>query len=103
MSVEDVAEHHRWVSEVRDPAKAASPGEVRVDITGWDATYEVAPVPGGWAWSARAMGSASGSAAPWRRVDTASDAREAALAYIERAVGRPIARPMQPDLFGGAA
>lgn len=88
-----------WCREVRDPANAASPGEIRVDITGWDVTYEVAPISGGWAWAAWVIGPVSGSAAPWRRVDTEGDARDAAIAFIQRVTGQPV----QADLFGGAA
>jgi len=102
MSHDAVAEHHRWISEVQDPAKAASAGEIRVDVDGWDATYEVAPIPGGWAWRAQAItttGRVSGSGAPWHTARTREEAHEAALDWIADTTGQPI----QIDLFDATA
>lgn len=109
MSADD---HAAWVEHVRDPA-TASPGrehwETRAD--GAHASYQLAPIPHGWAWCAnieKPDGSYSGL--PWRGpCDSREAAKEAAVAWLLRRAGEPLGlrtaiegHASQPDLLGGA-
>ena len=89
----------RWCRDVRDPAKAATTGLISVTIPDWQASYEIAPIPNGWAWRYEVRNTISGVWETWRPIDTEGEAREAALNGIERHTKQTIAR----DLFGGAA
>lgn len=63
------AEFERWVREVREPANMATEGPHRVDVTGAEAEYEIAPLPSGhWAVRIRIgylCGNCSGRSGPW--------------------------------------
>lgn len=79
------AEFERWQREVCAPADAAAePREFRTRA-GETATWQLAPIPSGWAsrysaWKA----DGTGGAAPWRAFPTREEAQASALASIVR-------------------
>lgn len=79
------AEFERWQREVRDPAEAnAEPREVRTRA-GETATWQLAPIPGGWAyrysvWKA----DGTGGSCSWQPAPTREEALERALANVIR-------------------
>lgn len=89
-------DHERWVAEVRDPAEANAEPVVRLRAGREEATYRLAPIPGGWAWRADAgKADGSGGGTPWTGpVPTKADAREAALLAIVRILR---CNPNDPD------
>lgn len=88
--------HERWITEVRDPATANAEPTVRLRHGREEADYTLAPIPGGWAWTAHAyVSNGGGGGTPWTGpVPTKADAREAALLAI---VGILRCNPNDPD------
>lgn len=57
----------RWEDEVRDPATQAAEPAVRFRAAKTTASYELAPIPSGWAWRAEyALPGGSCGGSPWR-------------------------------------
>lgn len=81
------SDHDRWIDEVRDPATAS---RRKTDEGVRDgqrcARWELAPIPGGWAWRAHAeTGGLSYSGTPWTGpVPTESEARASAIGFARR-------------------
>lgn len=89
-------DYERWQNEVRDPATANAEPTVRLRHGREEADYTLAPIPGGWAWTAHAyVSNGGGGGTPWTGpVSTKADAREAALLAI---VGILRCNPNDPD------
>jgi hypothetical protein len=104
--VDRVADHARWISDVRDPATANAEPLHQVRHGRAVAEWAVAPIPTGWAWHASGAVGLSSYGTPWiGPVLTRQDAEAAALASLlgwfrcgDKAVDPGAVRPMINDL-----
>ncbi|MDN5726077.1 MAG: hypothetical protein L0G99_09140 [Propionibacteriales bacterium] len=121
MSVEEVAQHKRWIEEVRDPATANAEPEEVIRAGKFTGTFLIAPIPGGWAYQADAHAyDGTGGGIPWSGPLSSRDAAiDAALHQLHLIASRTTAagdgradiaaflaaveaRRNQPDLLEGA-
>ena len=83
--LERAKEFERWKNEVHDPAEAAAePREYRTRA-GETATWQLAPIPGGWAFRYSAWkADGTGGSASWHFAATRVEALERALTNVTR-------------------
>ena len=87
-----IAEHKRWVAEVRDPAEAGKHVLFAFGTRDSTVRLEIAEVAGGWTWRGQFWNdrALTGGASPWcDPLPSRAAAEDAAYSYLRRDADRP--------------